>query len=137
MSNIVRPYNTGMGRVDLLDKLAAAYRPTIKSKKWYWPLFINAVNVAVVAAWRIHCFIEVKPLSHLEFRQQVVLRLLQQERTATPRAVSDSMSQLPNIRFDGVNNIRGTGPHHHVHQDHRVCHQDIQLLNMHQKSLGR
>ncbi|KRZ49798.1 PiggyBac transposable element-derived protein 3 [Trichinella nativa] len=110
MPNIVRSYNTSMGGVDLLDKLAAAYRPTIRSKKWYWPLFINAVNVAMVAAWRIHCFIEERPLSHLEFRRQVVLSLLQSERAATPRAASDSMSQLPDIRFDGVNHILGTGP---------------------------
>ncbi|KRZ47312.1 hypothetical protein T02_13905 [Trichinella nativa] len=34
MPNIVRSYNTGMGGVDLL---AAAYRPTIRSEKWYWP----------------------------------------------------------------------------------------------------
>ncbi|KRY10351.1 PiggyBac transposable element-derived protein 3 [Trichinella patagoniensis] len=108
--NIVRSYNTGMGGVDLLDKLAAAYRPTIRSKKWYWPLFINAVNVATVAAWRIHCFVEERPLSHLEFRRQVVLSLLQSERAATPRAASGSMSQLPDIRFDGVNHILGTGP---------------------------
>ncbi|KRX75179.1 PiggyBac transposable element-derived protein 3 [Trichinella sp. T6] len=108
--NIVRSYNTGMGGVDLLDKLAAAYRPTIRSKKWYWPLFINAVNVATVAAWRIHCFVEERPLSHLEFRRQVVLSLLQSEPAATPRAASGSMSQLPDIRFDGVNHILGTGP---------------------------
>ncbi|KRX18777.1 PiggyBac transposable element-derived protein 2 [Trichinella nelsoni] len=35
LPNIVRSYNTGMGGVDLLDRLAAAYRPTIRSKKWY------------------------------------------------------------------------------------------------------
>ncbi|KRY20900.1 PiggyBac transposable element-derived protein 3 [Trichinella patagoniensis] len=89
MLNIVRSYNTGMGGVDFLDKLAAAYRPTIRSKKWYWPLFINAVNVATVAVWWIHCF---------------------SERTATPRAASGSMTQLPDKRFDAVNYILGTEP---------------------------
>ncbi|KRZ01228.1 PiggyBac transposable element-derived protein 3 [Trichinella zimbabwensis] len=110
MTNIVRSYNIGMGGSDHLDRLAAAYRPSIRGKKWYWPLFVNAVNVATVAAWRIHCFVEERPLSHLEFRRQVVLSLLQSERTAPPRAASGLMSQLPDIRFDGANHILGTGP---------------------------
>ncbi|KRZ05321.1 PiggyBac transposable element-derived protein 3 [Trichinella zimbabwensis] len=110
MPNIVRSYNIGMGGVDLLDRLAAAYRPSIRGKKWYWPLFVNAVNVATVAAWRLHCFVEERPLSHLEFRRQVVLSLLQSERAAPPRVASGSMSQLPDIRFDGANHILGTGP---------------------------
>ncbi|KRY92793.1 hypothetical protein T4D_10193 [Trichinella pseudospiralis] len=45
------------------------------------------------------CFVEEKPLSHLDFRRQVVLSLLQTERTATPRAASGSMSLLFDIRF--------------------------------------
>ncbi|KRX63892.1 PiggyBac transposable element-derived protein 3, partial [Trichinella sp. T9] len=109
MPNIVRSYNTGVGGIDYLDRIAAAYRPTIRSKKLYWFLFINVVNVATVAAWRIHRFVEERPHSHLELRRQVVLSLLQSERTATPRVASGFMSQLPDIRFDGVNHILGTG----------------------------
>ncbi|KRX60061.1 PiggyBac transposable element-derived protein 3 [Trichinella sp. T9] len=109
MPNIIRSYNTGIGGVDLLYRRAAAYRPTIRSEKWYWPLFINAVNTATVAAWWIHCFVEERPLSHLELRRHMVLSLLQSERTATPRVASGFMSQLPDIRFDGVNHIIGTG----------------------------
>ena len=30
------------------------YRPSIKVKKWWWPLFINALNMATMAAWRLH-----------------------------------------------------------------------------------
>ncbi|KRY51529.1 Brix domain-containing protein F44G4.1 [Trichinella britovi] len=110
MPNIVRSYNTVMGGVDLLDRLAAAYRPTIRSEKWYWPLFISAMNIATVAAWWIHCFVEERPHNDLELRRQVILSLLQSERTATPRVASGFMSQLPDIRFDGVNYIFGTGP---------------------------
>ncbi|KRZ92971.1 PiggyBac transposable element-derived protein 3 [Trichinella sp. T8] len=110
MPNIVRSYNTGVGGIDYLDRIAAAYRPTIRSKKLYWFLFINVVNVATVAAWRIHRFVEERPHSYLELRRQVVLSLLQSERAATPRVASGFMSQLPDIRFDGVNHILGTGP---------------------------
>ncbi|KRX46022.1 PiggyBac transposable element-derived protein 3 [Trichinella sp. T6] len=54
--------------------------------------------------------VEERPHSHLELRRQVVLSLLQSERTATPSVASGFMSQLPDIRFDGVNHILGTGP---------------------------
>ncbi|KRX12543.1 PiggyBac transposable element-derived protein 3, partial [Trichinella nelsoni] len=72
--------------------------------------FINMVNAASMAAGRIHCFVEEIPRSHLELHRQVVLSLLQSERTATPRAASGFMSQMSDIRFDGVNHILGTGP---------------------------
>ncbi|KRY60324.1 PiggyBac transposable element-derived protein 2, partial [Trichinella britovi] len=53
---------------------------------------------------------EERPLSYLEFPRQVVLSLLQSERTATPRVASGSMPQFHDIRLDGVNHILGTGP---------------------------
>ncbi|KRZ65505.1 PiggyBac transposable element-derived protein 3 [Trichinella papuae] len=65
--HLIQAYNCGMGSVDLLDRLLAVYRPTVRGKKWYWPLFANAINVATVAAWRIHCEGEQRALSHLEF----------------------------------------------------------------------
>ncbi|KRY23554.1 PiggyBac transposable element-derived protein 2 [Trichinella patagoniensis] len=82
MLNIVRSYNTSMGRIGLLDKLAGAYRPTIRCKE--------------------------------------------SEGTATPRAASGSMTQLPDKRFDAVNYILGTEPQG-----------PSKLLNMDQKCLGR
>ncbi|KRX76407.1 PiggyBac transposable element-derived protein 2 [Trichinella sp. T6] len=101
----IRPY-----RSNGVDATAYCVSSNNKKQKWYWPLFINAVNIATVAAWRIHCFVEERPYCHLELRRQAVLNLLQSERTATPRAVSGFMSQLPDIRFDGVNHILCTGP---------------------------
>ncbi|KRZ02335.1 PiggyBac transposable element-derived protein 1 [Trichinella zimbabwensis] len=43
-----------MGGVDTLDEVLSSYRPLLRSKKWWWNLFSNALNVAVVAAWRLH-----------------------------------------------------------------------------------
>ncbi|KRX67486.1 Calcium uptake protein 3, mitochondrial [Trichinella sp. T9] len=103
-----RSISTTLATPDL-DRLPTAYRPTIRRKKWYWPLFINAVNIATVAAWRIHCFVEERPHSHLELRRQAVLSLLQSERTATPRAASGFMSQLTDIRFDGISDYTKDG----------------------------
>ena len=50
---VVSEYNSGMGGVDLLDRLCGSYRPTIYSKKRWWSLFTHALNVSVVAAWRL------------------------------------------------------------------------------------
>ena len=65
-----------MGGVNFMDRLAESYHPSIQGKKWYWPLFINIVNLSVVEAWRLHCKTCQKNLSHLQFRSQITLCLL-------------------------------------------------------------
>ena len=68
---VISEYNKGMGGVDLLDMLLGSYRPNLRSKKWWWPLFANALNIAVVAAFKIHQKVCVDQLSHLDFRIEV------------------------------------------------------------------
>ena len=68
MAMLVKLYNNGMGGVDVMDRLLGSYRPSIRQKKWYWPLGINGLNVSVVAAWHLHCAFAAKPMSHLAFR---------------------------------------------------------------------
>ena len=51
---VISEYNKGMGGVDLLDMLLGSYRPNLCSKKLWWPLFSNALNIAVVATFKIH-----------------------------------------------------------------------------------
>ena len=70
--DLIADDNTGMGEVDLLDMQLASYRPELPSKKCWWPLFNNALNIAMFAAFRIykrtsHLAPE-RQLSHLEFR---------------------------------------------------------------------
>ena len=48
--HLVAQYNKGMGGVILMDCLMVSYRPSIRGKKWYWPLFTNMLNITVVAA---------------------------------------------------------------------------------------
>ncbi|KRY34771.1 hypothetical protein T01_3793 [Trichinella spiralis] len=80
--------NTGMGEVDLLDRLGTANRPTRRSKKWSWPLFINVVNVATVGAWRNHCFVE--------------------ERSQPLRALSTSSPELAAVRTNCITKMSMT-----------------------------
>ena len=77
---MIKMYNEGMGGVYLLDRLLGSYRPQLRSKKWWWNLFSNGLNIALIASWRIHCEVHEKSqqLSHLEFLRsitQVLLRL--------------------------------------------------------------
>ena len=74
--HLISTYNKGLGGVDLLDRLSASYRPSIRGKKWYWPLFTNVLNVSLVSAWRAHCHATNHNLSHLEFLRNVTLALL-------------------------------------------------------------
>ena len=73
---LVKLYNNGTGGVDVMDRLLGSYRPSIGGKKWYWPFVINDLNVSVVAAWRLHCALATKPMSHLAFRREIALCLL-------------------------------------------------------------
>ena len=48
----------------------------MRGKKWYWLLVINAINVSVVVAWRIHCNAVVSLMTQLEFRHEIAICLL-------------------------------------------------------------
>jgi hypothetical protein len=85
--NLIKKYNEGMGGVDLLDRLLGAYRPQLRSKKWWWNLFSNGLNMALIASWRIHTEIHEKnqQLSHLEFLRNVTQLLLQMRESMISR----------------------------------------------------
>src|ERR1700761_5289936 len=72
---LLRRYNEGMGGVDLMDRLLASYRPRIRGKKWWWPLFVNVLNVSVVASWRLHWALSDSPMDHLSFRRDIAMCL--------------------------------------------------------------
>ena len=99
---MISKYVSGMGGVDLMDQLQSAYRPRIKAKKWWWNLFINAINMAVVAAWRIHCQVHEssQTITHLEFRRELVLGLL---KGSSRKRLGGPAAPVPAcVRFDGV-----------------------------------
>ena len=72
---MIASYNSFMGGVDLLDRFMSDYRPTLRNRKWWWCLFSNQLNMAVVAAWRLHVHLDGK-MDHLQFRREIVRSLL-------------------------------------------------------------
>ena len=47
--NVIKAYNEGMGGVDMMDILLESYRPGTTMKKWWFFLFVNILNVSVIA----------------------------------------------------------------------------------------
>ena len=75
MPYLIHRYNLKMGGVDLLDRFLSEYRPQLRNKKWWWNIFANFLNMAVVAGWRLHQSLN-GDLSHLDFRRLVVTPFL-------------------------------------------------------------
>ena len=98
---VVNSYNCHMGGVDMLDAFMANYRPTFRSKKWWWPLFLNGVNMLVVAAWKLHVEVGGK-FDQLAFRRYIVRSLMHSVNTSAPSA-GPGPRPLDEIRRDGLN----------------------------------
>ena len=96
LPNIVKRYNEGMGGVDLMDRALSEFRPCIHSKKWYWPLVVNALNISVVYTWRFYSLLKNESVPHKKFRTALVEGLT---RSFVPPAES---------RVD----LSGSGPSH-------------------------
>jgi len=124
---VVRQYNESMGGVNLFDRLLSSYRPGIRGKKWWWALFIHAINVTVVAAWRIHCQFP-NSKSHLTFRRDIARTLMKTpldvEKTVMAK---DHRSNPPDaVRYDGTDHFTGK-----VKQGRcRVCSKNTTLSSM-------
>lgn len=84
---MIKDYNSHMGGVDLHDNAIGNYRINIRSKKWWWPIFVNTLSNIMVNAWKIHVLIskiqQVKPMSQLEFRDVITNSLLLTEKPLT------------------------------------------------------
>ena len=104
---VISEYNKGMGGVDLLDMLLGSYRPNLCSKKWWWPLFSNALNIPGVAAFKIHKKACVDQLSHLDFRIEVAEVMVR----ANHEAQRVRLVRRSNCSSPRTNKIRWSQPH--------------------------
>lgn len=69
-----------MGGVDLHDNAVSNYRIAVRGKKWWYPLWTNAITSTTVNAWKIHCLIAkaegTKQLSQIDFKAEIATKLL-------------------------------------------------------------
>ena len=49
----ITSYNTHMGGTDNMDQAINVYRPIIRNRKWYWPLFSYILQVSTYNAWKL------------------------------------------------------------------------------------
>ena len=96
---MVESYNKYMGGVDLFHRFLSEYRPRLRSKKWWWCLFANFLNMSVVAAWRLHKEIG-GTMNHLQFRREIVRTLLGRVPDKSCRPGPSGMP-VDSIRFSG------------------------------------
>jgi len=119
---VIAAYNHQMGGVDLLDRFLSNYRPFMRSKKWWWPLFVNGRNMVVVAAWRAH--VEVGGLfDQLEFCRHVMRALVQSTNKVLPSSSGPASHPVADVRYDGIN--------HHLPSEQqgrcRLCQKNVRL----------
>ncbi|KAL3224768.1 hypothetical protein MRX96_026356 [Rhipicephalus microplus] len=71
-----------------MDRLLGSYRPKLRSKKWWWNLSRNGLNMAVFAGWLLHCELHKSSdaaMTHITFRRDVTMSLLQLKEKLTGR----------------------------------------------------
>ena len=92
--------------VDLMDRLWEAYHSTIRGKNGFGHFFVNLLNTTVVAAWKTHCQIGDKKITHIDFKRQVTLCLFKVQQHREIESIV--AAELPlDVRFDGVNHFLG------------------------------
>ena len=82
---VIAAYNRGMSGVDLLYRALFDSRPVICGKKWYWPLVINAINIAFLYSWRLYRIISGETIPQKDFRWHIVAVMITQSK---PHAIS-------------------------------------------------
>ena len=110
----IKHYNKTMGGVDRMDQNVELYRTGIRSKKWWWPVFMYCLDLSVQQAWHLYRATETgkeEPIDLLGIRRAIAQVFLARSRRQTtpgrpkgrPRALPRRV--LDGTRFDGKNHF--------------------------------
>ena len=70
--HLIHMYNKGMKGVDVFDRMLSSYGLRRRSKKWWWNIFANLLNMAAVAAFRFYQHVGGSTnMSHTMFRREI------------------------------------------------------------------
>lgn len=103
-------YNRGMGGTDRMDQNISTYRISIRSKKWWWPLFAYMPDVAMQNAWLLYrksSATLTRPMDLLQFRREVcqvyLTRYAYRSNIGRPMRQQVCLDRrvLADVRFDG------------------------------------
>lgn len=113
--HMINEYNRYMGGVDRLDQNVGSYRISMRSKKWWWPLFAFLPDAAVNNGWLLYRMSpahENQPLDQLAFKRsvaQVYLQLLRSQQHL-PRAVQPQQAKRQKVATE----VRHSNAAHHL-----------------------
>ena len=98
-------YNQYMGGVDLFDQCLSNYRCSMRSKKWWWPLFQWGVDAARTNSWFIHRR-TIRGGKQLPFIRELAKVLI--KKNTVPRPAHHARYRRPSgvqhdVRFDMMN----------------------------------
>jgi DNA excision repair protein ERCC-6 len=113
--DMINQYNRNMGGVDRLDQNVGTYRISIRSKKWWWPLFAFLPDAAINNAWLLYRLSPAHgnlPLDQLAFKRsvaQVYLQLLKAQQHL-PGAVQPQQTKRQKVAAE----VRHSDAGHHL-----------------------
>ena len=97
--NVIENYNSGMGGVDKLDWMVNKYRIMIRSKKWYWNLVTNMVDVTISNAHILYNLVQERKVDLLDFRRSIAVAYL---KTTRKRKIVAPGSPSRSLRYDNM-----------------------------------
>lgn len=102
---LISMYNKGMGGVYMRDRMLSSYRPRLRSKKWWWNIFAQLLNLSVVASFRLYQHVNPDArVSHNDFRREIA-RTLVRVQTSRKRQGGPTPPVPKAVRYDGINHF--------------------------------
>ena len=105
-------YNKSMGNVDMLDKQVSLYRTRIQREKWWFPIFTQMLDIAIVNCWRIYNPVnENDTLTLLETSRRILLAFISKRSSSNCKRPGPQRNRLlkgrvsEDVRYDGGNHF--------------------------------
>lgn len=110
--HVIAQYNTNMGGTDLMDENLGRYEISIRSKKWWWAIFIWYIDAAINNAWQIHTQSGTK-MTQLEFTREITTHYIRSYgipakpggRPSTSKTSVSLNRVSDNLRYDELNHL--------------------------------
>jgi len=98
--HVVKMYNQGMGYRDVCDRILSSYRPRLRSRKWWWNLFSNSLNLLLVAAFGFCSYAIHIKTTHRQFGREIARYLA--KAGARIRLGGPAVQHNTAVKYDGV-----------------------------------
>ncbi|GFR85206.1 PiggyBac transposable element-derived protein 3 [Elysia marginata] len=117
MPNAVAQYNANMGGTDRMDQNLGAYRPTIRIKKCWWPIFRFAIGTAAQNAWLLYRKSEAAkrlPMDQLAFLRSIATTYIMRHRVKLPKPTTGLRGRPKNENLRWPADVRYDGKDHYI-----------------------